>query len=290
MENYNYRHRQATRKKVIFTFTSLLLLIIIFISSKNQNVMMIGSNAVGSVTSPFVKAIYFISAKAKEGVEQIFGSTKLRENYQKLLAENGELKEQVHIMEDVISREDALKTEYKLMQDSSQSLMMAYVSGKDPSNIFNRFAVDKGSLQGIHENDVIVEAVNNQKDIMKGLIGRVHQVGLNFSKVTTIIDENSNVSFRIQRTGETGILSGTAQKDLKGYLYNYEGDVIVGDKVFTSGLGGVYPRDIYIGEVTEVQLTEDGMTKNITVKSPVNFSKLYRVFILKNEGEINEQN
>lgn len=55
------------------------------------------------------------------------------------------------------------------------------------------------------------------------------------------------------------------------------------DILLTSGLGGIYPYGIYIGRVATVTMSEDSLRKNITIKSPVDFSHLYRVLVLKQD-------
>ncbi|MDO5754737.1 MAG: rod shape-determining protein MreC [Tissierellia bacterium] len=288
MQGFHYNH--SLRKKIIFTITTLLLMITIGVSQKNNQIMSIGSNALGTMTTPITKIVYFTTSKLTEGFQQIFGSKQLREEYSELVRENKELKEKVGVMEGVINRQDALKEEYELLSKSKISLKRAYISGKEPTNYFIRFNIDKGKVQGIKENDIIVQAVDDQGDIVEGLIGRVYQVGLNFSKISTIIDENSNVSFRVQRTGDIGVISGSADHGINGYMYQHDGDVQVGDKIFTSGLGGIYPRDIYIGEITEVEQEEDGLMKYVKVDSPIDFTKLYRVFIMDQEVPRDESN
>ena len=71
-------------------------------------------------------------------------------------------------------------------------------------------------------------------------------------------------------------------------MYKSDSDVVVGDKLVTSGRGGVFPSNLYIGEVTEVKTYENNLEKKISVKSPVDFTTLFRVFVLKGNGENNE--
>lgn len=71
-------------------------------------------------------------------------------------------------------------------------------------------------------------------------------------------------------------------------MYKSDAEVEVGDKLVTSGIGGIFPKDLYIGEVVEMKSSVNNLEKLVYVKSPVDFSKLYRVFVLKNSGEHNE--
>ena len=70
--------------------------------------------------------------------------------------------------------------------------------------------------------------------------------------------------------------------------YKSDADVVVGDRLVTSGRGGIFPRDLYIGEVTEVKSSDNNLEKKISVKSPVDFTTLFRVFVLKGNGGSNE--
>ena len=70
-------------------------------------------------------------------------------------------------------------------------------------------------------------------------------------------------------------------------MYKSDADVEIGDKIITSGIGSVFPRDLYIGKVSDVKLSENNLEKKVFVKSPVDFSKLFRVFVLKS-GDKNE--
>ena len=103
-----------------------------------------------------------------------------------------------------------------------------------------------------------------------------------------MVDTTSNISFKVVRTQDYGVISGQENYSLSGFMYKSDGDVVIGDKIVSSGIGGVFPRDLYIGEVVEVKSTENNLEKRVYVKSPVDFSKLFRVFILKNNGGNNE--
>lgn len=247
--------------------------------------MSVGESVLGAVISPVSKGIYYTSSKAKEGFEKLFGSSRLREEHEELVEENSRLKDQVGVLEDIVLREEALKDEYELLKDGKKDLTKAYIISKEPGNLFVRFNIDKGKKDGIQKNDVIVQGIpsleEDGEDVIEALVGRVESVGYNYSKISAIMDESSNVSFRIQRSGETGVLSGVPGDTLSGYMYHQEADVKIGDQIYTSGLGGVYPRGIYIGEVVSTEITEDGLIRRVEVTSPVDYSNLYRVLIMK---------
>ena len=283
--NGKFNYNRKIRKKIVFVITSLLLVLLILISSKNKELMSIGGNAIGTVTSPITKAVYYTTSKAGEMFKSVFGTRQLREEHRELISENKVLKDKISVMENVINKEKFLEEEYKAREESKFNMQKAFVSGKDPGNLFVRFQIDKGTLQGVNVGDIIVQGImlDDNESVVEGLVGKVTNVGLNWSKVSSIVDENSSVSFVVSRTGETGILNGVGDKGLEGYMYKTESDVQKGDMIYTSGLGEVFPRDIYIGKVKEVIYDKNDLVKNIIVETPVDFSKMYRVLIINNK-------
>ena len=188
----------------------------------------------------------------------------MREDNQKLIVENAKLKKNVDNLNKVIGDKRYLQEEYELLSKDRTIKTKAFITGKDPGNIFTRFSIDKGSMDKIKKGDIVIEAVSSNDGIEKGLVGVVTEVGLNHSKVDTIMNSGNNVGFRLAKSEDA--------------------DVKVGDIITTSGLGGVYPRDIKIGEVTEVIKTKDNFTKIIKCKSQINFNNMYRVLIVDGQG------
>lgn len=119
--------------------------------------------------------------------------------------------------------------------------------------------------------------------MQEGLVGRVSDVGDNWAKVISIIDENSDISYKIIRTQDGGILSGSVDGKLSGYLFDSDADIVKGDKLFTSGLGEGFVKDLYVGEVTEVEKDEKNLMKSILVDPAINFKKIYKVYIIINK-------
>ncbi|MCR3955449.1 MAG: rod shape-determining protein MreC, partial [Gudongella sp.] len=183
----------------------------------------------------------------------------------------------------IIGKTDYLKNELELERSTELDLTKGKVIGKEPGNWFDRFTINLGSDDGIIKGATVVQGVEVEQELyQEGLVGRVVDVGDNWAKITTVIDELSSVSFKIIRTQDGGVLSGSVDSLLEGYLFDFEADVIVGDKLYTSGLGGVYTEGVYIGEVTEIRTSQEELTKTIVVAPAVDFKKLYNVFVIVN--------
>jgi rod shape-determining protein MreC len=67
---------------------------------------------------------------------------------------------------------------------------------------------------------------------------------------------------------------------ISGYLFDDKADIIKGDKLYTSGLGGGFIEDLYLGEVNEVISEDEDLMKKIEVKPAINFKKLYKVYVI----------
>lgn len=275
-----FGYNKKLRKMIFFFGTTLFLILIIAISNSNKNYMSIGENAIGTVITPINKVFYIIGFKTSEGFHYIFGTQQMRRDNERLKVENAKLKKNVNNLNKVVSSKRYLQEEYELLNRDKTIKSKAFITGKDPGNIFTRFNIDKGSMDKVKKGDIVIEAVSSNGGIEKGLVGIVTEVGLNNSKVDTIMNSGNNVGFTLAKNDEVGVLNDREGENLIGYMYDSNSDVKPGDIIMTSGLGGVYPRDIKIGEVVEVIKSKDNFTKIIKCKSQINFNNMYRVLIV----------
>ena len=127
----------------------------------------------------------------------------------------------------------------------------------------------------------------------KGLVGRVSSVSANTCKVTSIIDSTSDVSVMVERTRDYGFARGILNVDEKEKLELYylpSGyDLVPGDNILTSGIGGIFPKGIAIGTVTEVsRANEDTEDRNAIIQPAVDFLRLEEVMIVNMEEQEEE--
>jgi rod shape-determining protein MreC len=114
------------------------------------------------------------------------------------------------------------------------------------------------------------------------LVGRITEVGPRASKVQLIVDANSAVAALLQSTRATGLVVGQPDGSLRmDYVAQREdAPVAVGDIVLTSGLGGVMPRGLVVGQVAEVASADYELFEPIVVRPAVDFSRLEVVLVL----------
>jgi len=110
------------------------------------------------------------------------------------------------------------------------------------------FTLDRGSSSGIEVNMPVVTP--------DGVVGYITEVGINWSKAATILEYTSSVGVFCERSGALGLCEGTYElRTQSKCMINYldsDADVRPGDRFVTSGLGGIYPRGLYVGEVISV--------------------------------------
>ncbi len=273
-----YRRKKKDRKGFVVTLVVLLLLIAI--SSQTEKINETGSNIANTIFSPIEKVTYSISSTIKEQVERSLGSRETRAAVEKLEEENKALEIENAKLNTIISKKNFLEEEKNALDNSENSYMKARVVNTDSNSMTKNFTIDKGKNDGIEKNDIILQAIGDSK-YYTGLVGKVVEVYETTARVETINSMSNDVSFVNSKSGDYGVIDNFTQKTIQGYMLDVDSEVESKDVLLTSGLGGVYPEGIYIGTVSNVTMSEDALRKNITLNSPVDFSHLYRVLVLK---------
>lgn len=237
----------------------------------------LAKNIVGTVTMP-VRWVVTTVGNAFEGWGKYFGSMKaLNEKNQALIDENTALKEQLQNAE-LLEKENERLRDYLDMKNQYPSFAMeeGMIISHSSGNYITNFTLNRGTLHGIAPNMPVIT-----KD---GIVGYVVEVGLNWCMVSTLIETATSVGAYIPRSEIVGIVSGdySMRQDGNckiGYI-DAEADVVIGDTVYSSGTGSVYPADLKIGTVTAIEIDEYNRTLVATVTPSVDFSSLKWVMII----------
>lgn len=279
-----YRIKKKDRKG--FVATVVILLVVIVVSSQTEKLNQTGSNIANTIFAPIEKLSYSISSQVIEQFERTLGSKETREAVSKLEEENKALEIENAKLNTIIAKSEFLEMERRAVDESPNSYMKASVINTDTNSMTKNFTIDKGAVDGVEVNDIILQAVGDSS-YYTGLVGKVTEVYQTTSRVETINSQSNDVSFINSASGDYGVLDNFTQKTIQGYMIDVDSTVAPKDVLLTSGLGGVYPMGIYVGTVSNVTMSEDALRKNITVTSPVDFSHLYRVLILKQTDQYN---
>ncbi len=151
-------------------------------------------------------------------------------------------------------------------------LIPARVVGSDPSGWFKTLIIDKGEKEGVTREMAVV---NHQ-----GVVGKTVSVSPHFAKVLLVIDQNSAIDSLTQETRFKGILSGSYDKPCELKYITPMNEVVVGERVVTSGLGRIFPKGLSLGTIESVETQPGEMFQKILVKTSVDFSRIEEVLII----------
>lgn len=154
----------------------------------------------------------------------------------------------------------------------NQEFVTADVIAVDQTSIARSIIINRGTRDGITVGMPVTTDL--------GLIGRIIRVSSNASQVQLINDENSAVSARLQTTRAEGSVIGLASGALRMTFIDLDEDLVENDLVITSGLGGNFPPDIVIGQVTSIRQFEFELFQEAEVRSLVDFDTLEFVLVI----------
>ncbi len=245
------------------------------------------NNIVGYVMVPFERGI-------GEAGAWIAGRSEELVQIRSLLEENEALKEQVALLteENTLLQQDKyelnkLRQLFELdEQYESYNKVGARIILRDSGNWYASFIIDKGSADGLREDmNVIAEG---------GLVGRLSNVGPNWSKVTAIISDNANVSGMTLATEDNLIVSGNLQSMSDGVilfsqLVDSKEAVQVGDKIVTSDISDKFLPGILIGYIMTIEPDNNNLTKSGTLIPAVDFEHLSEVLVITDQKQTVEE-
>ncbi|UFS70556.1 rod shape-determining protein MreC [Geomonas sp. RF6] len=194
-----------------------------------------------------------------------------REN-QLLKANLKRLNEQVVAAREATAANARLKELLGLKTSLNIPSVAVSVIGEDSSAWFKTLVVDRGSLDGLVEGMPVVAS--------GGVVGRLVKVGPASSRVLLLTDHASAIAAVIQRSRARGVVRGTGGGRCSMEFTVRDEDVKLGDSVVTSGIGGVFPPGLPLGEVTMVKKGEYGVFQTIEVQPKVNIARIEEMLVL----------
>lgn len=228
------------------------------------------------ITSPVQKLIHHTVHATEQFWREYFYLVGVRHENQELKKEINGLVSENRRYKELLATHDRLKQLLQFKETIHGPALASQVIGRDPTGWFKSIIIDKGKRDGIGLDMPVVDA--------SGVVGRIVAVSLNYAKALLIIDQNSPVDCVVQRSRDRGMLKGLSTEECKMDYVVKSSDVMVGDVVVTSGLGGVFPKGLPLGSVSRVDETAGELFKDIEIKPVVDFSKLEEVLIILKEN------
>jgi rod shape-determining protein MreC len=176
----------------------------------------------------------------------------------------------------IIEENSKLRQLIEFKQSSPFKMTAAKVIRRNASTWWNSLIIDKGSLDGIGTDSPVITSV--------GLVGKTSTLAPHMAKVILLTDELCRVSARIEGTLEQGILSGERaaldiKPDLRLRFLSLNAAINAGVSVYSTGEGGVFPKDLLLGRVKRFENKE--ITGEAIIEPAVDFSTIEHVFVIE---------
>lgn len=260
----------------------IIAIVVINVTSKSQQVFKNIEIPFVAALSPIQKVLSDLGISIRDTIDTVPQLFYLKQENEELKQQVSELLQYKQYIIEYQRENQELRNLLGFRERNFQyDLEAAEVIAREPSNWFNVITIDKGERHGIRKDMAVVTD--------KGLVGYIMSTTAETSKVMLITDERSSVSAMIQRTRDNGIVKGTIDPAPSGYLkmvyLPYDANLVKGDEVISSGLGGLIPKGIVIGEVEETNKESYELMQYAIIKPSVDFLKLERVFVIKGERE-----
>ncbi len=265
-------------KKNIIIITSVTLVILIVVALSMRNGSSPVSKAVGTVVSPIQKGAAVAVNSVKNFFSDIFLSGERAEENEKLKESILSLEADIRMLEGYKTENERLRAMLELNDSRTEfESIGANVIARDSSEFHDTITVDKGTKDGVKEGSVVT--------VPEGLVGVVSEAGYNYSKVKTIYDSQSSVGAICLRSGDMGIVEATGSLSGGGKCVMNSIDksakTVVGDIIETSGTGGIFPRGIMIGKVTQIKEDNRNLTLTAIIETSVNINNIDVVMVSK---------
>ena len=262
----------------IFLSTVFIVIVLsVFTGSIESNFL---SSTVNSVTYPLSKVTAAATSENDMSYEE------LKAEYEKLKDENAQLRTQLVNYYDTLTENTRLWKFYDLKKAHPEySMVPSVVLRRDSNDEFYSFTLDKGTTSDISVSDPVVS--------QNGLIGWVSEVDLNTCKVVTILSPQTNVGAIDNKSKDTGIVTGSAlycDENLTTFTkLSASHKIKAGDIITSTGVSGLYPKGLLIGEVTDVCYDTYNSTYYAVVKPYDDIIKITDLAIITNytgQGEV----
>jgi len=204
-----------------------------------------------------------------------------------LEAENAALKKTIAEMEETVRQAQADRDENELLRKllalraqrrDLSDLEAATITEHAVTNWASSLTLNKGTAHGVAVGNSVIDATG-------ALVGVISEAGYNWSTVLTTVDTDTSLGARVFRTKDLGIAQGDfslmGENLLRLDYLPTDSELLSGDLVETSGLGGFFPSGLVIGYVEEVRMDDSGASSYAIVAPAVDFDALTEVFVLK---------
>ncbi len=230
------------------------------------------------VLSPLVSVQTWLSTRY-QAVESFISAPKdtaqLRLENEQLQAENARLEAQIIELNQQLAESRITSALLDFARSHPENrYLAAQVIGRDTNPFLQYVIINRGSDDGLRRGMPVVTE--------QGLVGRISAVTAAAARIQLITDTDSKVNVRLEPSRAQAVLAGQITGEVALEMIPQSAEVTVGDLVLTSGLGGNYPANILIGQITNVTRRDYDIFQSASIQPVVDFSQLEIVLVITN--------
>lgn len=270
-----YKNKKSGLLGIIITI--IVLILIVIFSNRESNTSFF-ENIANKLVMPIQNGLTYLKNKVSGNSTFFTDINNLKAENQELQEKNSKLEQSLRELENIKTENETLKEYLGLTEKYGEyKTVPAYVINRDISNYSKTIIINVGQDDGIEENMTVIAD--------EGLVGHVVSVTNNTAKVRTIVDTSSSISCLMSSNKDSIVCKGTLDSnlELKAMYISTDANVIQGDSIDTSGLGGIYPKGIHVGTIKKIISTQNITDRYAIVETAVNFDKLNTVLVVKND-------
>ena len=269
-----YKNKKGGLLGIIITIV-VLILIVIF-SNREANTSFF-ENVANKLVMPIQNGLTYLKNRVSGNSTFFTDISNLKSENQDLKEKNSQLEQSLRELENIKTENETLKEYLGLTEKYGEyKTVPGYVIDKEISNYSKTIIINIGKNDGIEVNMTVIAD--------EGLVGHVVSVTDNTAKVQTIVDTSSSISCLMSTNKDSIICKGTlsSNSELKAMYIPTDANLVQGDSVDTSGLGGIYPKGIHVGSIKKIVSTKNITDRYALVETAVDFDKLNTVLVVKN--------
>ena len=256
--------------------TIIVLTALVIFTNINTSQFSFVEGLANKLVMPIQNGLTYLKNKMAKNSAFFDDINNLKKENENLKNENEELKKELSEL-GIVKAENKTLREYANLSDeyTNYETVPAYIIDRDLSNFSETVVINVGTNEGVQKDMTVVA--------LEGVVGHIISATNNTSKVQLIIDSASSVSAMMNISRDNIIVKGELGegKKLKATYISADANLVLNDEVETSGLGGIYPKGLKIGKLTEIVEAPNITEKYAIVEPAVDFAKLETVLVIK---------
>lgn len=272
MQTSNPENARARPVLLVALVVVALVLMTVYFREGEAGPLHQGRRVVMAASVPFEKVGEFVTRPLRAVGSWVSGLGVSRADLTLLRRQNEELRLRNAELEEARQENERLRALVKFVEARGLKSLGARVIGRPANSWEGIITIDRGTAEGVEQDMAVIGEA--------GLLGQVVEAAQHSSRVRLITDQRSGVAALVQRTRVEGIVRGSIDRSLTMDFVSRDASLRAGDVVITSGMGGVYPKGIVIGEIATVRKQPNTLAPLVGVQPTARLSDLEEVLVL----------